>query len=533
MRLARFVCVFVSFAVITSSLFAQSPNGNINGLVSDSTNASVTDAEVVAVNDVPGVQYPTKTNCEGIYVLPNLPPGPYRVQVSKLGFKTLIKPDITLNVQDSLSINFTLLVGAFHEIVTVQGGAPIVNTESAAVSTVVDRKYIENMPLNGRSFQDLILLTPGVVTNNPQSPAGNGGSGGGEFSVNGQRTESNVYTVDGVSANIGAARDCSARPATSGSVPNSTALGTTQSLVSVDALQEFRVQSSTYSAEFGRNPGGQFSFVTRSGSNEWHGSAFDYLRNSVFDANDWFNDYLGQSEPALRQNDFGGTIGGPLRIPFVYDGKDRTFFFFSYEGLRVVQPQASTVSFVPDLYLRTCTPSPLQQVLNAFPQPTSPAPMPDCSGPDASNGIAQFVGTWSNSGNIDGTSIRFDHMVSDKLRLFFRFSDTPSSFVTRIATSPSQLAPTSQAPRSYTACATSLLSNSLNNECRLNYSSNKVEQSATPDGFGGAIPVNLLHMQGFTEGANQQASVFVGLDLGVQFLFLQQSANFGQQRQWN
>ena len=118
--------------------------------------------------------------------MPNLPPGPYRVQVSKIGFKTLIKPDIVLDVQDSLSINFTLLVGAFHEIVTVQGGAPLVNTESAAVSTVIDHTYVENMPLNGRSFQDLILLTPGIVTASPQNgPSGTLGYSG-EFSVNGQ-----------------------------------------------------------------------------------------------------------------------------------------------------------------------------------------------------------------------------------------------------------------------------------------------------------------------------------------------------------
>src|ERR1700739_2415194 len=248
MRLARFVCVFVSFAVITSSLFAQSPNGNINGLVSDSTNAAVTDAEVVAVNDVTRVQYTTKTNSEGIYVLPNLPPGPYRLQVSKIGFKTLIKPDITLNLQDSLSINFTLLVGAFHEIVTVQGGAPLVTSESAAVSTVVDQTNIKNMPLNGRSFQDLILLTPGIVTQTSQAlrlsqsaglPAGLGQTG--EFSVNGQRTESNYYTVDGVSANVGISQFGSVNSAgPSGSLPAPTALGTTQGLVSVDALQEFR-----------------------------------------------------------------------------------------------------------------------------------------------------------------------------------------------------------------------------------------------------------------------------------------------------
>ena len=527
---ALLLAVYLLFASIAS---AQSTNATVTGRVLDPSNAFLTGVKVDVVNQDTNVKYSGQSNSEGIYSVPNLPPGTYRIEISKPGFKTVLKPDVVLHVQDVIALNFTLPVGAVSESVTVTGGAPLVNTESASVSTVVDRKYIENMPLNGRSFQDLILLTPGVVTNNPQSPAGNEGSGGGEFSVNGQRTESNAYTVDGVNANVGAAPDSSDRPATSGSVPASTALGTTQSLVSVDALQEFRVQSSTYSAEFGRSPGGQFSFVTRSGSDQWHGSGFDYLRNGVFDANDWFNNYFGQPEPGLRQNDFGGTLGGPVRIPLLYDGKDRTFFFFSYEGLRVVQPQAATVSFVPDAYLRKCTPSPLQQVLNAFPQPTSPGPQPSCSSPDPSNGIAQFVGTWSNSGGIDATSIRFDHVASDKLRLFFRFSDTPSNFITRIATSPSQLTPTSQETRSYTVGATSLLSNSLSNEFRLNYSSNKVAQSDAPDSFGGATPANLLEMQGFNGAANKQPSVFVGLGLGVQFLFLQQSANFGQQRQWN
>src|SRR5271165_3514255 len=181
MRFPRFVPFLICITLNTFSLFAQSPNGNINGLVSDPSSAAVVGAEVVAVNDVTGVQYTTKTNSEGIYVLPNLPPGPYRVQVSKIGFKTLIKPDIILNIQDSLSMNFTLLVGAFHEIVTVQGGAPLVNTESASVSTVVDRQFAENLPMNGRSFQTLIDLTPGVV------PATSNSNDGGQFNINGQR----------------------------------------------------------------------------------------------------------------------------------------------------------------------------------------------------------------------------------------------------------------------------------------------------------------------------------------------------------
>ena len=248
--------------------------------------------------------------------MPNIPPGNYRIQVSNSGFKTIIKPDIVIHVEDALAINFTLPIGAASEIVTVEGGAPLINTTDASVSTVVDRKYVENMPLNGRSFQDLVLLTPGVVTSSPQSGSGYIGEQG-EFSVNGQRTESNYYSVDGVSANVGtvAGSPASFTPGVTGSLPIATALGTTQGLVSVDALQEFRVQSSSYSAEYGRNPGGQFSFVTRSGTNEWHGSAFDYLRNNAFDANDWFNDYDGLPKPAERQNDFGGTLGGPVAIP--------------------------------------------------------------------------------------------------------------------------------------------------------------------------------------------------------------------------
>ena len=143
--------------------------------------------------------------------------------------------------------------------------------------------------------------------------------------MNGQRTESNYYTVDGVSANVGASywSHMIHGAGRSGSVPASTALGTTQALVSVDDLQEFRVQSSTYSAEYGRNPGGQFAFETKSGANQWHGTAYDYLRNGAFDAQDWFDDYFGTPEAALRQNDFGGTLGGRWRFPLVsWKGQD-------------------------------------------------------------------------------------------------------------------------------------------------------------------------------------------------------------------
>src|ERR1019366_7975510 len=168
-RFPRIAFLFACAVSLALPLAAQSPNGTINGLVLDPSNKVIAGADILVINDATGVKFSTKTNNDGIYAVPNLPPGPYRLQVSKVGFKTLIKPDIVLNVQDALSINFTLPVGAVFETVTVEGGASMINTTDASVSTVVDQNFVKNMPLNGRSFQDLILLTPGVVTQSPQN----------------------------------------------------------------------------------------------------------------------------------------------------------------------------------------------------------------------------------------------------------------------------------------------------------------------------------------------------------------------------
>ena len=506
--------------LIALPLLAQTPNGTINGIVLDPSNRVISGADILVINDVTGVQYFSKTNEEGVYVAPNLPPGVYRLQVSKPGFKTLVKPDIVVNVQDLLSINFTLPVGAAFDTLTVQGGAPLVNTESASVSTVVDQKYVENMPLNGRSFQDLILLTPGIVTQSPQNSAALG-----EFSVNGQREESNYYSVDGVSANVSAAPlfGSTQTSAASGSLGASTALGTTQALVSVDDLREFRVQSSTYSAEYGRNPGGQFAFETKSGTNQWHGTTYDYLRNGALDANDWFNDYFHLPESPIRQNDFGATFGGPVKVPGWYSGKNKTFFFASYEGLRLTAPQAATSSFVPDASLRSTTVSPLNEVLNLFPIPNGPD--------DPSNGIAQFIGTWSNFSAIDSGSIRLDHAVSDKLRVFFRFSETASDSSNRggSSTTPSMRNITDYMLRTYTGGATTMFTNRLNNEFRINYTSNDVQGRTIVDAFGGNTPADLRQLTGL--GSNSETDIF--LLYNGYFLQLFQSQASGAQRQWN
>jgi hypothetical protein len=240
----------------------------------------------------------------------------------------------------------------------------------------VDRQLAENLPLNGRSFQTLIDLTPGVVV------AATNSSDNGQFNVNGQRAAANYWMVDGVSANIGVGVSVvqAGGNGLGGTLGSFSAMGGTNSLVSVDAMQEFRIQTSTYAPEFGRTPGGQISIVTRSGANQFHGTAFDYVRNDLFDANNWFANSVGLSKPRERQNDFGGTFSGPIL-------KDRTFFFFSYEGLRLRLPQTGLTT-VPDSNARQTALAAMRPYLNAFPQPNGTD--------DATSDTAQFNSSYSD-----------------------------------------------------------------------------------------------------------------------------------------
>jgi len=535
----RFVAIAVLSLMIllcgtVSSVFANEL-ATLTGRITDTQGLVVAEVKVEATNINTNVSFSGETNAEGLYRIVSLPPGTYRVIVQKTGFAQVAKPGVELHVQDVITINFTMKPGSISETVTVESGAPLVNTTDASVSTLVDHKFVESMPLNGRSFQDLILLTPGVVTNSPQSPTGLGATG--EFSVNGQRTESNYYTVDGVSASLGiqAGNPGGAPASTGGAVASSTALGTTQALVSVDALQEFRVQSSTYSAEYGRSPGGQFSLVTRSGTNQWHGTAFDYLRNDVFDANDWFNNFLGQPRPALRQNDFGGTVAGPAMLPGAHDAtKNKTFVFFSYEGLRLMQPQAASISDVPTDAFRQSAPAALQPVLNAFPVVNCTAAMPNCVA-DLGDGMGNFVGTWSNPAQLDAYSVRLDHAFSDKLKLFFRFGGTSSNTVQRLGGStgsiPSNPLTDSLRMRTYTLGASSLISTRVSNDLRFSYGSNEDVSSSRMDNFGGAQGADLFQLQGFPSSARSAVQLTLGYDALFPSIIQQNSS--GTQRQWN
>lgn len=216
-------------------LCAQSTNASLSGRVTDPSKARISGAKVVAINVDTNVSDETTTNAAGEYYLRSLLPGTYRIEVQKPGFRKLIKPDVIMHVQDALDMDFEMPVGAASESVTVEGGAPFLNTESASVSTLIDNRFVENMPLNGRSFSALIDLTHGVVL------VPNNFFEEGQFSVNGQRPDANYFTVDGVSANTGTPVSSFGQGGT-GQLPATNAFGGFSNLVSLDALQEFRIR---------------------------------------------------------------------------------------------------------------------------------------------------------------------------------------------------------------------------------------------------------------------------------------------------
>src|SRR5215475_6945466 len=363
-RLAVALILIVSLA---GGLRAQSTNASLTGRITDPSKALIANARIAAISDSTNTRYETTSSVTGDYHLANLPPGSYRIELETPGFRKMIKPDVTLHVQDALEIDFEMTLGTSSETVTVESGTPVVNTESAAVSTVVDRAFVDNLPLNGRSFQTLITLTPGVALTSAIF------DDQGQFSVNGQRADANYFTVDGVSANFGVTGYIAMVQSASGALPALSASGGTNSLVSVDAMQEFRIQTSSFAPEFGRTPGAQISIVTRSGTNAFHGTLFEYFRNDVLDARDWFVNFNHLKKPQEHQNDFGGVFGGPIF-------KDKTFFFFSYEGLRLRQP-VTQQSVVPDNASRQAAPVGVRPFLNAYPV---------ANGAQVGPGLAQF-----------------------------------------------------------------------------------------------------------------------------------------------
>lgn len=457
-------CILIAVIVFISSRSVVAQTAQLTGQVTDPQKLAIANADVRIVDQATGVERRIKTNNTGYYVAPFLQPGQYKIFVQAPGFDTSVSDELTLTVEQTIALNFQMRIGSNQQQVTVDGGSQLINTNDASVSTVIDQKFVENLPLNGRSFQTLLLLTPGAVVT-PTNTALQG-----QFSINGQRADANYFTVDGVSANNGAVSGSGLGQSAGGALPGLTVLGSTQSLVSADAMQEFRVQTSTFAPEFGRTPGGQISIVTRSGSNEWHGTASEYFRNDVLDANNWFADHNNIEKPKERQNDFGGVLGGPI-------WKDHTFFFFSYEGLRLRQPLTAT-TLVPSNTARALLPASVMPLVNLFPVSSSP---------DLGNGTAQLATSYSNPTSLDAYGIRIDHAISSKVTIFGRYSDNPSSSESR-GDPLTAITDAEVRSRSLTLGSTQQLSANINNESHANYSNVRGGSTQSIDDFGGATP---------------------------------------------
>jgi Carboxypeptidase regulatory-like domain/TonB-dependent Receptor Plug Domain len=478
LRLNSFLFLFLFF---WSPVFAQVSTANVTGIVQDASSARIRDAAVKLINVQTGAENDSTTSSDGRFILPGVIPGAYTLQIEREGFATMQLNGIILNVGDTKNLLIRLKVGSVTESVNVDASGLTLNTADASVSTVVDRKFVANIPLNGRSFQDLISMTPGVVTPSPQA-AGQGSSTQGDFSVNGQRTESNSFFVDGVSANINSGlTNGSSRFTITGSSGGGTALGTTQSLVSIDALQEFRVLSSTYSAEYGRTPGGQFTFLTRSGTDTVHGSLYTYWRDYVVDGNDWFLAGLfptnSPNQPRFSQNDFGGTFGAPIILPGAYYGHDKTFVFASYEGLLLSQPPPPTFNYVPSAAVFAEAPAPLRNVLSYFPSSYGGLDINDASGRPSGLSALSLLG-YSLPALVNSTSIRIDHTISPKLSMFLRYGDTPSH-----SQSEELLSLTNNIVRTRTLTfgVGNQLSTTKNNDFRLGFARNNSSAYTDPD----------------------------------------------------
>ena len=320
---------------ITVVAWGQATTGQFSGTITDASGGSIPNASVTVTNTGTGAARTATTDQTGAYLVAQLPPGSYDIAASAAGFKKVVQSAVELQVNQAATLNFTLQPGQVTETIEVTGAAPQLEAQSSSLGTVVNTQLTAELPLNGRNFVQLATLSPGV-NGTGYSVSGTIMSGtrpddrrpGTEIFSNGNREGSNDFLYDGIDDNDRLTLSIVLRPA-------------------VEAIREFKVQTNLFSADQGRNSGAVVDVVTKSGTNQIHGSVFEFLRNSAMDARNFFNP-VGTPFPSFRYNQFGGSLGGPVVIPKVYHGRDKTFFFVDYEGFRRNQQQTAIVT-IPTL----------------------------------------------------------------------------------------------------------------------------------------------------------------------------------------
>lgn len=384
---------FISSPVATR---AQTTTATISGVVTDAKGATVGDSQITATNVRTNISRATTTDDAGRYLVSGLPPGEYKVTAEHPGFSKEIRQGIELTVGRDAVVNFGLRVGAITDQVVVVGDAPLVNTTSSEISALVDQRTIVELPLNGRDLFQLATLQIGVVNVGPLTDIPlNSGTGAVKMSINGGRINFNNFLLDGTSVN---------------EVQNTTPGSVAGGFTGVDAIQEFQLLTNNYSAEYGGAGGGIINVVSKSGTNQVHGTAFEFIRNSALDARNFFD---LRDVPPFKRNQFGGSVGGPIV-------KDKTFIFGAYEGLR--QRLAQTRRFtVPTAAAR-------QGILPTGNVMVSPAVVPylnlypPANAGDAGGGLGFYIRGEGGSTREDYFSIRGDHSFSTKDSLFVRYT---------------------------------------------------------------------------------------------------------------
>jgi len=473
--------------LILACIASAQNRGEIAGIVQDISGAVLAGASVTAMDESTGVRRATRTDSQGVYDIPGLPTGLYKLTVRRPGFQTIVQLNVKMEPDGDRRLDFAMRVGSVKEVITVEGSPAAMNTHDASVGTMIGRHAIESMPTNGRGVLSLIELSPGVVS----TPASSGEAG--QFSAAGLRSNTNYFTVDGVSANTGVSGAGLPAQFAGAALPAMTAFGSTENLASAAMLDEVRVLTSSFAPEYGRLPGAQVALTTRSGSDEYHGGVSLALRNEALNANDWFANADGLSRPPLRMEQWNATLGGPVL-------RQRTYFFGSYEGLRLREPHDWLFAQIP-ISARQSAPPWVAPLINAFP----------------SGGFALV----DRHSRLDSTSLRIDHSLTDRVSLFGRYhrapSETESGFPNVETLRLGSIGFTLGVTAMPTAAVTSDLRVSLWNSSADSYWSNNA-------------PIDLAT---FLHAPQPTGPAFYGVAIGGIGSLLTGSSGRNRQREWN